>query len=401
MTRRTWLLFGLSGLITIAVVAVASNWAFLWRLYTYGDYESLTVPVAWYQPVEKVAGSAHPLPWPDDDDQVLTDETVEAITAYAEEQNSAAVMVMYQGELHLREYVQDPWRETRFNPHSMSKTVGALLLGIALEEGHIPSIDTPIAPWVPEWAGDPRGDITLRQLLTMTGGLEVMSPSNPPSIFSKGTRQRFGTDFDGHTLDVQLKDPPGTKFEYNNDENKLIGLIVERATGVRYAQYLSEKLWYPLGLGDAEMYLDRPGGAVLKSCCIFSQQIDWLRLGELMRNRGRYKDQQIVPTEWIDAMVEPSPAYTGYGFQIWVGDGDIEPVRPADAPKNYSWQSEPYAADDVYVFKGHGFQRVWVVPSEELVILRTGISWPEAWDESRIPNLVIRAIQSRRSVSGL
>ena len=400
-SMKLWKVLSIA-VVAIGVSVLASQWVFLWRLYTFGDHDSLTIGVDWYQPKEKVAGRPNDLPWAKDSEFVISDEVIEQVLNYAEAQNSSAVMVLHRGTIQVEKYFQGDDRESLFNPHSMSKTVGALMLGIALEEGYIPSVDSAIAPWVPEWESDPRGKITLRDLLYMVSGLERLPPSNPAYILRKSTRQRFGTDFDGHTLDLQQSDPPGTKFEYNNDVNKLLGLVIERATGQRYAEYLSKNLWQPLELGDAAMYVDRPGGSVMKSCCIFSRPIDWLKVGELMRTEGRYEGRQIIPASWISDMVKPSPLYAGYGYQIWVGNRRIESERPIDAPKNYPWQSEPYAAEDLYFFSGHGYQRVWVVPSYELVIMRAGKDWPSAWDESYIPNIIIRDLQNQEvSATGI
>ena len=90
-------------------------------------------------------------------------------------------------------------------------------------------------------------------------------------------------------------------------------------------------------------------------------------------------------------MITPAETWDGYGYQIWLGDQNVSPERP-EGPPNLSWASAPYAADDMIVLRGHGFQRVWIVPSKDLVILRAGRTWPPAWDESVLPNTILNAL---------
>ena len=228
-----------------------------------------------------------------------------------------------------------------------------------------------------------------------------MADSYEISLFSRGVWYNFGDDFNGMILDLQQIDPPGTKFEYNNEENNLLGLVIERATGRRYADYLSEKLWQPLGLGDASMYLDREGGSVMKSCCIFSRPYDWAKLGLLMLNRGLYKDVQIVPAGWLDEMISPSPLVNYYGYQVWLGSGYIQPGAEDAGDEGVDEEIAPhvYASDDIIIFQGYGGQKVWVSPSHNLVIVRATAKWADSWVETKIPNAVLTSIRARNDLS--
>jgi CubicO group peptidase (beta-lactamase class C family) len=269
-------------------------------------------------------------------------------------------------------------------------------VGVAIADGSLPGVDAPIGRWLTEWVGDPRGAITIRQLLTMSSGLAQITgdygyrlvPENP------GLRQNFGDDFLGPALDLKLVGTPGAKFDYNNNATLLLSVVLQRATGRRYADYLSAKLWKPLELSDAFVYLDRPGGQPMTSCCVLSRAEDWLAIGRLILARGKGPDgRQLVPAQWIDAMVAPSPANPRYGFQIWRGDQRVggQPA-PVVQPGTDVWQSERFLDPKTVFLLGYGYQRVWVLPTQGIVIVRMGRQWPGAWDEAAIPNAVVRAL---------
>jgi CubicO group peptidase (beta-lactamase class C family) len=386
----------LVGLITIAVAGLAlavNERQFIRRYLTFAG-DPMLVPMTWYQPTETVAGRVN------DDLLLATAEqlsidpaALEQAAQFAAQQNSQALIVLHRGVIQLERYWQGADRNTRFNPQSMSKSVLGLLMGIAINEGFIESVDDPVGDYIHEWADDPRGAMTIRQVLGMAGGLEQMAASYENSLFSRGTRYNFGDDFDSMILDLELVDPPGSRFEYNNEETNLLGILLERATRRRYADYLSEKLWQPLGLADADMYLDREGGSVMKSCCIFSRPYDWAKLGQLVLQGGHYDDAQIVPAEWIDLMITPSPLVSYYGFKVWLGDGYIKQGESAPPGTDQETAPDRYLADDMVLFLGYGGQKVWISRRHQLVIVRGTSAWPESWVETRIPNLIVAGIR--------
>lgn len=360
-----------------------------------GGYEPLTAPVDWYAPSERVPGAEFPPIRALEPAEGFDPAALEALADHTGAIGSTALLISHRGRMILERYWRDDGRDTRFNPQSMSKTVLALLFGKAIEEGHIAGVDQPVGDFISEWRGDPRGTITIGDLLTMSGGLEQLAgeygyqtvPENP------AVEQHFGSDFIGPILGLDLVDAPGTVWDYNNNETNLLGVVLERATGRRYADYLSETLWRPLGLEDASLYLDREGGFPMVSCCVMSRPVDWLRIGELIAARGSFEGRQLIPADWIEAMTAPSTTRPGYGYLTWLGNqrvgGEPDP-RPGLVP----WQSEEFLADDLVFLHGHGGQRVWVVPSRDLVIVRAGKSWPSEWDEAAIPNGVIRAMEA-------
>ncbi len=375
----------------------APGWADLFheRFESFRDagYDPLTVPVDWFRPIEPVPG-AGPEPLLERPvapaARTVSATALTAAAAYAASQDSMALLVWHAGHLQLERYWNGADRNSRFNPQSMSKTVLAMMVGIAIRDGHLESEDLPVSRWLPEWADDARGAITLKQLLQMSAGLAQITDSYEVRLDNPGVIQHFGTDFAGPMLGLPLVTLPGASWDYNNNQSNLLGLVLTRATGRRYADYLSTALWQPLGLSDAALYLDRPGGLPMFSCCILSRPVDWLKLGILVLHGGAWDGKQVLPAGWVEKMLTGSPANAGYGYQIWLGDYAVSAVRPEPTYPNQPWSSESFLDKGTMVFRGYGYQRVWLLPSRCLVVVRAGQSWPADWDNAAIPNTIFR-----------
>ncbi len=357
-------------------------------------YDPLTVPVEWFRPIESIAGAGGN-PSVDPAAAAASERSVSgsaliAAAAYAEQAEAIALLVWHDGALQYERYWHGMGRDSYFNPQSMSKTVLGMMIGIAIRDGHIASVDDRADRYLPEWLSDPRGEITLRQLLQMSSGLAQISTSYEVTLDNPAVYHHFGTDFVGPILALELADVPGTKWDYNNNETNLLGVILERASGRRYSDYLSDALWQPAGLADAKLYMDRPGGTPMFSCCILSRPIDWLKLGILFLNKGSREDKQIVPAEWIEAMLRPAPTTERYGYQVWLGDDVVASEPPAEPQAVQGYASEPYDDPDIVTLRGFGYQRVWIMPSKRLIVMKAGRSWPAAWDNAVIPNTIYR-----------
>jgi CubicO group peptidase (beta-lactamase class C family) len=358
--------------------------------YLAGGWDPLTVPVAWYSPVAPVAGA--PRPPATGQPRRLSNAAIDRATALARDDGASALIVAENGRIVAEHYWQGADKDTRFNPQSMAKTLVALLVGIAVDRGEIASADDPIGNYLDRWRGDPRGRITIAQLLTMASGLAqidaghgmTMTPDNP------AVRQYFGSDFNAGMYALPLAAQPGSAFDYNNNATLLLARVLQRAGGASYAELLSDRLWQPLGLSDATIYIDRPGGSAMASCCLFSIARDWIAIGRLIAGRGEIDGRRIVSARWIDAMTTPSPTARGYGYQLWLGDQQVggTPLPPVLTP----WQSEAFAARDMMFLNGFGGQRVWIMRGAGLVVVRFGTRWPPRWDDSALPNILYRGM---------
>ena len=320
------------------------------------------------------------------------------VADYALNDSGQAILISRYGKIVYERYQNDTTRETLINPQSMSKSLLALAIGYSLTQGDIKSLDTPISEYLPDLSKDRRGSITIKNLLQMSAGLEQISKDYSPYPWSRGVRQHFGTDFDYWVMQLQSIDPPGTMFEYNNNESNLLGMVLEKAVGMSYQEYLSKEIWPAFGLGKAEAYLDKENGSIMKSCCIFSRPIDWLKLGQIILDKGEVNQKQVISEEYITQMTNSSPTNQGYGYQLWFKPLELRGGYVGEpAPKNPQiwWSSELYL-DTVYKFSGYGHHKTWIIPNLDMVVVRiNGNNWPkEPFDQSKIPNMLIKSLGS-------
>lgn len=356
------------------------------RSFVAAGYDPLTAPVDWYRQAPIMGRSRA---WPKAPASAGNSALATALN-WAEAQGSTALVVSRGGRLLAEHYWHGDGRDTRFNSQSMAKTVAALMVGIAIDRGELPGIDVPVGRYLAEWRNDPRGEISLGNLLEMASGLGPVDagfglrlvPENP------AVEAFFGEDFRGPALRLPLVAAPGSRFDYNNDNIRIVTTILERRAGKSYSTLLSERLWQPLGLGNAATAVDGAGFAY-GSSLIFARPIDWAAIGQLFLDGGRWGEREIVSQRWIAAMIRPGRTNKNYGLWTWVGDHQVGGTPPP--PVLTPWQSEKFDDPGTILLNGFGGQRVYILPRSRLVIVRTGRTWPGAWDDSLLPNRLARA----------
>ena len=368
--------------VSIGVITVVSNWTFLRRLITYPK-DPIT-NVEWYQPLEKIEGQ--PVELPQATSNAIARDTFEEISTYAQSTNSSAFLVMHRGNLVWERYWGDFTPTSTSNSMSMSKTIMALLIGIAIAEGHIQSELEPAANYIPEWSQDERSKITLQDLLYMQSGLRNQDSTINPS--SDLVQMYANTNADAVALAIPAVRAAKQTFDYNSANSQILGEVLERSTGERYADYLSTRLWQPLQAGDAYLWLDRPQGNPKPFCCLFATPRDWARIGQLFLDRGKVNGKQIVASAWLDKMKQPSALQPKYGYHIWLK------ARTDSKPGHDRAASQAFLADTFYL-DGASRQRVYIIPDYDLVIVRIG-EQPEQWDDSVMPNTLIDSLAQQR-----
>lgn len=368
-------------LLSMLTIAVMLNWTFLRRLLTYPDNPITNVD--WYQPGEKVAGN--PAELPKAKSNLIDRTSLAEINAYAQTANSSALLVIHRGKLVWEQYWQGFTPTSTSNSMSMSKTIVALLIGIAIEEGQIKSELEPVANYIPEWRGD-RGKITLQDLLYMQSGLRNQDSQNNPT--SDLVQMYASPDVDAVALKIPAEQAPQEAFDYNNANTQILSEVLERATGERYADYLATRLWQPIQANDASVWLDRSGGNPKTFCCLFATPRDWAKVGQLFLDRGQVNGKQVVPVAWLDKMQQPSDLINKYGYYIWLK------ARTDSKPGVYDRAaSRPFLAEDTFYLDGASRQRVYIIPAQQLVIVRIG-EQPEQWDDAIIPNTLLKSLQN-------
>ncbi len=344
-----------------------------------------------YWPTARVAGVSSPAPLPRGTLSCAHPGAFEVIDGKLAEKPDYAFIVYKDGVIVHERYAGEFTPDTRGDPASMHKSVMALAVGQAVAKGAIKSIDAPVSTWLPEWANDARGRISLRNLLQMSSGLKPV----PFDLSATGKTNRFlkGSDLERQVLDLEYQEPPGTTFEYFSQVSELIGVILQRATGAPYATFLSDSLWRPLGASDAYVALDKPGGIPHTPASLLAKPEDWVRIGALILDDGVVNGHRVVSSDWLKEMSAPSPANPNYGFQIWRA-APYNPNRAysTSAPVFTVKAANPFIADDMLYFDGAGARRVYVSKKYGLVILRLGDT-DLSWDDSWLPNAVVGALE--------
>ena len=386
-----WLLRGLAAFVVLIALALAAMYVADPIITT----RLVGLPFGGSQgPEQRVAGGK-PIAIPSvrAEARTISEQAVGQAIAYGEKMKSHALLIYHNGALQLEHYYPGYDRDTRTSTQSMHKSVLALLVGIAIRDGFIASVDDPAARYVPEWANDGRSKITIRQLLQQQSGIAYDTIGwNPTAGFFQLV---LGGDIGPVVLAEPLAEEPGRTFDYNSINPQMLGIILQRATGKRYSQYLSEALWSRIGASDAYVVLDsEEKGLAHFFCCLNATALSWLRIGLLHLNGGVVNGEQIVPANWIREVERPSPKNANYGYLTWLGNEYVEHRYYNHKTSTNVYSSEPFAVKDMVYFDGFGGQRVYIVPSMGLVILRTG-SLRTDWDDAWLPNTIIRDLRSR------
>jgi CubicO group peptidase (beta-lactamase class C family) len=254
----------------------------------------------------------------------------------------------------------------RFTSWSMAKTVTAMLVGIAIAEGRIRSVDDLAAAYVPALAGTEYGRTSLRDLLQMSSGVRFTEEYSGEDDITKlvlDTYIQVGPGGVGAVTPFNERvAPSGTKFYYASVETQVLGFVLRSVTGRPVAEYLQEKIWDPIGAeADATWLIDRTGQESTY-CCINAVLRDYARLGLLLAHEGNWRGRQIIPAAWIkDATtvradqphLRPGVAtpYFGYGYQTWIFPGERR----------------------MFAFLGVRGQAIYVDPQSRLVLVHTAV----------------------------
>jgi CubicO group peptidase (beta-lactamase class C family) len=282
-----------------------------------------------------------------------------------------AVLVLRGGQTVVERYAPGYHENTRFVSWSMAKTVTAVMIGMLVADGRLRLDESvPVKTW--QRPGDPRGEITLRQLLQMRSGLRHAEAISPP-YESDEVRMLFldGRDAMASYAEAQpLEAEPGRLFEYSSATTVILADIAARALttsedpAVRreaVKDYLNTRLFEPVGMKSMVPEFDA-AGTMIGGSLIHGTARDWARFGEFLRNRGAVKGAQLVPSAWIDFMTAPSPRSRNYGAQTWLN----YPHAKGEDPQ---W---PGAPASTFSMNGHLGQYVVVSRSQGLTVVRLG-----------------------------
>ena len=320
----------------------------------------------------------------------INPEVLSQAIAYADENKSHALLIFHEGKMQLEHYFDGYSEITQTQTASMHKTVLAILIGIAIDQGYIKTVDEKAFNYIIEWSGDGRNQITIKQMLQQSSGIDYPTFSINP--LTEWNQLVVGDNIEEVTLNQLQTKKPNSEFAYNGINPQALGILLQRATGQKYSTYLANNLWKELAEDDAFVILDSEKNRMPRMfCCLDATARDWLRIGLLILNKGKIDGQRVVSEQWIDAMITPSALNPNYGYLTWLGGEHQENRMYNEKSSSTAYHSEPFIDKDIIYLDGFGGQRVYIIPSKNLVIVRTG-STRMGWDDSRLPNLISTGI---------
>jgi CubicO group peptidase (beta-lactamase class C family) len=248
---------------------------------------------------------------------------------FAEDTFTNAMLVMKDGQIVFEDYRNRMTPQTRHIAFSMSKTITAMLVGIALERGEIASLDDPAEKYLPQLAKSGYAGVTVRQILQMRSGVDYQERydfGENPSFAGRLHEQAIVLNkirFADGALETKRANTPGSTFNYSTLDTMVLGWLLESATGETLEQQTEQRLWRPLGAEAAGFWLaDGPPGSgrALNGMGFNATLRDFARLGQLLLDDGKRGDTRILPEGWVGQMTQMVPTggpMPGYGFQTW------------------------------------------------------------------------------------
>lgn len=340
-----------------------------------------------HEPLGVVAGAAAPSPLDRSPDSIDYSDPV----GYAESMGSYSLLIWHAGALRVEEYFSGHGPSLRSESASLHKTVLALTVAAAIDDGLIDDPQSSASDWLIEWQDSARQQIRIVDLLTMSSGLRPLSWEG--GMTSEAGQFLSGGDTVRRTLlAMEPEATAGSVFRYANTDSQLLALVLERATGEAYENYLSGRIWKRLGAADAYVWLNEADGFPRTYTALLARARDWLRIGLVIKDRGTFAGEQIVRADLIDRMTAASERNPGYGWQLWRGIDRVGQRYYNEAREGLSVaQSEPFSIEDWLFLDGWGGQRVYISRRHDLVVVRLGDARTD-WDDAELPNRVAAAL---------
>ncbi len=285
------------------------------------------------------------------------------VDTYMKAQRTAGLVIVQDGRIRLERYGLGFDGNGKWTSFSVAKSLTSTMVGAAIRDGFIKSLDDKVTRYIPEMKGSAYDDVTIAQLLTMTSGVRWNEDYGDP----KSDVARFNEHKAEPGVDVTVsymrtlprEAPAGTKWVYKTGETNLIGVLVSKATGRKLSDYLSAKIWEPFGMEQDASWLLGSTGHEISGCCVQASTRDFARFGVFILGGAKIGGQPIVPDDWISKattrQADIGNPGRGYGYQWWTYD------------------------DGSYAAQGIFGQGIFIDPKRQLVIASNS-NWPSAVD---------------------
>ena len=292
-----------------------------------------------------------PQPWPNHKDYNTVSAT-EKLTNTNQELGTIAYVIIKNDSIWFEDYYEDFNEASKSNSFSMAKSYVTALLGKAIMQGHIKSLDQPICDFIPEFCDGQAAKVTVGDLSSMSSGSNWDERYYSP--FSITTRAYFDDDLEKVAESVKIVNEPGQAFKYASGDTQLLAIVLEKATGKKLYDYLTEELWKPLNCENQALWqIDSKDHDLVKAyCCIASNAKDFARLGKLYKDHGKWNGKQVLDSSFIAKCITPRfPESPEYGYGWWMKD---------------------LGSKHFFMMRGHLGQYVLVEPNDNIIIVRLG-----------------------------
>ncbi len=280
------------------------------------------------------------------------------VDAFMAGQRSAALLVLHDGKLRMERYGLGFDGSGRWTSFSVAKSFTSTLVGAAIQDGYIKSMDDKVSDYIPQMKGSAYDEVSIRQLLTMTSGVkwneDYADPNSDVAKFNKHKPEPGVDSLVSYMRQLPREAPAGTRWLYSTGETNLVGLLLVQATKKPLAEYLSEKIWKPAGMEQQATWLLSKSGNEISGCCIQAAARDYARMGQFIANGAQVNGKSIVPEGWL---AQATTARTGIG-------------RPG---RGYGYQWWTYD-DGTFAARGIFGQGIFIDPQRKLVIV-TNANW--------------------------
>jgi CubicO group peptidase (beta-lactamase class C family) len=268
---------------------------------------------------------------------------------YMKKNNTAAYLIIKNDSICYEKYFDGFSDTSHTNSWSMAKSIVSLLVGIAMDEGKIKSVDEKVSDFIPSYNKGLDTLLTIKDLLTMSSG--ILFKENYGNPFGYAAKALYGNNLLWLTHKHHCVEKPGSKFFYQSGNTVLLAEIVTKATGETMSDYASEKLWKPIGAERPAFWsIDHKKGIEKGFCCFYSNARDFARIGKLMLNSGKWNGKQIIPEKYF-AEATKGQTVPYYGYQWWL---------------------ERVGKHKIIAAEGFSGQYILIIPDENMVVVRLG-----------------------------
>lgn len=292
-------------------------------------------------------------PWPNHSDYNTVKET-EALNNINKTNGTVAYVIIKNDSIWFENYYDGFDENSQTNSFSMAKSYVSALLGKAIMDGYIKSLDQPVCDFIPEYCDGKAAKMTVGDLSSMASGTNWDERYYSP--LSITTRAYFDDDLTKVVTGLKVVKEPGTAYKYASGDTQMLAIVIERATGKKLYNYLEESFWKPLGSENETLWqVDSEDHDLVKAyCCIASNAKDFARLGKLYKDHGKWNGKQVLDSAFIAKSITP---------------------RFAESPEyGYGWWLKSIGDKNFFMMRGHLGQYVIVEPDDNVIIIRLGHS---------------------------